>query len=126
MESAGVAHAWVSSPDAVAWAAPSPGGCGTLPCRTHASQKSALNFALVSLSGFMYRVKTQVLLRRAQVVVLLETEECVHERWRATPPARAHAASIRKARMFRYSVCAINKTYGACCLSDMPELCRLN
>ena len=35
----------------------------------------------------------------AQVVVLLETEECVHERWRATPLARAHAAAIRKARM---------------------------
>ncbi|KAK9827403.1 hypothetical protein WJX81_008568 [Elliptochloris bilobata] len=34
--------------------------------------------------------------RCVQVAVLLETEECVHERWRTTPPARAHAAAIRK------------------------------
>ena len=30
--------------------------------------------------------------------MLLETEECVHERWRASPPGRPAAATIRKVR----------------------------
>lgn len=43
-------------------------------------------------------VKHRASAHAPQVVVLLETEECVHERWRASPPGRPAAATIRKVR----------------------------